>query len=491
MTSITGFHVVAPSTVQVNEEFSLGIKALSEPHFVGAACFTPVPGVAGPYNVSPRGITYMDNVPGEWEGAIRICGEGGYRGPEGLSFKGRPGPYQGDRRPIARVTGLRFVEAGIKRLEVVDPVSGVRGQSNPIEVSAGPLAERLYWGDLHSQTYFSDGLRCPEELYAFARHEAWLDIFGLADHSEWITDRQWEYFVNVTNDCDEPGRFVTLVGQEWTSAKYGHRNLHFPGDRAPCVRSDHPVDGELERLYETARTEGAMVIPHHSANATMGVDWSLGHDPQVERLVEICSVWGISERPAEAGNHRPIRVLGGEREGQHVVDALHRGYRYGFVGGGDIHDSRPGDELHSLQPRPEMYGQLWRQGLMGVWARELTRESIFEALWNRCVYATTNVRTVLRFSVGGEPMGGQVTCPGARALSLQVVGQQTIAQVEIVRNGETVVTFCPPGREVDYQGEDAGTGRNDVYYARITHSGGEMAWSSPVWVNHQPLAGAA
>jgi len=480
--NVTGFYVVAPSTVQVNEAFSVGIKARCDPYFVGASCFTPVSGVGGPYNVSPRGITYMDNVPKEWDGAVELRAEGGYRGPDGLSFKRRCGPYVNDRRPITRLTGLRFTEPGIRRIEVVDTISGTRGLSNPIEVSAEPLTERLYWGDLHCQTYFSDGLRCPEELYAFARHEAFLDIFALADHSEWITDRQWDYFVSVTNDCNDPGAFVTLVGQEWTSMKYGHRNLHFPGDSAPCVRSSHPVDGDLDRLYQIARNEGAIVVPHHSANVTMGVDWSLGHDPEVERLVEIYSVWGSSERTATAGNHRPIRAHGGEKRSQHVLDALQRGYRYGFIGSGDIHDGRPGDELHSLQTQPESYCSLWRQGIMGVWAKKLTRESIFEALWNRRVYATTNVRTILRFSVCGHPMGSEVMHQGPRPIALQVAGQLPVAQVEIVRNGETVIALHPGELNVRYDGQDAGTGSADWYYARITHDNGEMAWSSPVWV---------
>ncbi|MBU0607308.1 MAG: hypothetical protein KKI08_05445, partial [Armatimonadetes bacterium] len=213
----TGFMVVAPSTLQVSEEFALSVKALSEPRSVGAACFRSSPAVVGRYNLSPRGIAYMDNVPERWEGAVALRADEGYRGPEGFSFAGRPGPYAGDTRPITRIEGLSFATPGVKRVTVVDPVSGAQGVSNPIEVTAAAPTERLYWADLHSQTFLSDGLRSPEELYAFARHEAFLDVFALADHTEMITPRQWEYMVGVTNDCNDPGRFVTLVGLEWTN----------------------------------------------------------------------------------------------------------------------------------------------------------------------------------------------------------------------------------------------------------------------------------
>src|SRR5205085_1502670 len=133
----------------------------------------------------------------------------------------------------------------------------------------------------------------------------------------------------------------------------------------------------------------ALVIPHHPANEVMGVDWHLGHDAEVERLVEIHSVWGNSERSAAAGNPYPIRTNGGEQAGRHVVDALRLGRRYGIIAGGDIHDGRPGDELHTRQREPERYSVLRRQGIMGVWAEALTRDAVFEALWRRRVYGTT------------------------------------------------------------------------------------------------------
>ena len=41
----------------------------------------------------------------------------------------------------------------------------------------------------------------------------------------------------------------------------------------------------------------------------------------------------------------------------------------------------------------------------GVWAPELTRAAVFDALRNRRVFATTNTRTLVRFRVAGEPMG--------------------------------------------------------------------------------------
>ena len=478
---VSDFMVVAPSTVVVGEEFSIGVKALAEPYYVGTACYRGIPNLRSPFNFSPRGISYMDNVPPEWDGEIVFDLPSGIRGPKRFSFEGFHGPYKNDKRPIARIGGFYADEPGVTFLTVRDARTDKAKKSNPILARAEASGPRLYWGDLHSQTYFSDGLRCPEELYAFARDEAFLDIFALSDHTEHITDRMWDYFVAVTNDCNEPGRYVTFVGLEWTSREFGHRNVYYPGESGPILRSNDPAQRTLEQIYRVAREHGALVIPHHSANVTMGVDWTLGHDPEVERLVEIHSVWGTSEMPASQGNPRPIRTMGGEKDGQHVVDALRMGRLYGFVGGGDIHDGRPGDELHSLQDKPEQYRLLSRQGIMGVWAEDLTRESVFEALWNRRVYAVSNIRVLLDFTSEGAPMGSVRPADAPRAFCVFAASESPITSVVVMKNGNEFLRERPNRATVTHEFSDQTDHEPASYYVRIEREDGETAWSSPIW----------
>ena len=475
---ITGLSVVAPSVVGVSEAFSIGIKVLCAPR--KCAINRGADPLGSIFNLSYRGIHFLDNVPVGWMGALEVSASEGYDGPHRLDFA----VTEGDKhRPVGRFENLKFTSPGFKFITVRDPLSGLERTSNPIRVTQGPVEERLFWGDLHSQTYLSDGLRSPEELYTFARDEAFLDIFALSDHSEYLTDRQWAYFTDVTNDFNDPGSFTTLVGFEWTKHDPGHRNLYYPGDRGPIARADDPVLGNLEELHKLARDHGALLVPHHSANVVMGVTWEAGHDPEVERLVEIYSIWGNSERPAARGNPRPIRNLQGEKDGRHVQDALSLGYRMGFVGGGDIHDGRPGDELHTVQQKPEGYRDLWRQGIMGVWARELTRPAIFQALMERRTFATTNVRTYLRFSVNGAPMGCTVVGAGPRTISIAAASEVPFARIEIVRSGENIILDEPNERIVEAEFEDSShLAKPAYYYARLTREDGEMAWSSPVWV---------
>lgn len=479
--SPTGVMVVAPSTVTVGEKFSIGLKILREPYTVGTAVSRGYPALKSPFNLSPRGINYMDNAAERWEGTLQVTSDG-LDGPGAVDIQRLPGAFRGDERAIGRVEGYSFTSAGTHTIEVSIPELNISAVSNPVEVTSDEPEMHLYWGDLHSQTYFSDGLRCPEELYSFARDEAFLDIFALADHSDALVGGIWDYMVGTTNLFNDPGRFVTLVGFEWTASDIGHRNVYYPGDDGPVISHTRPDGDTLPKLFELARNEGALLIPHHTSNVTMGVKWDLGHEPTHERLVEIYSVWGNSERPAEQGNPRPIRTLGGEQPGQHVIDALNDGRKMGFVAGGDIHDGRPGDELHNLQTQPEQYHLLHRQGIMGVWMPRLTRGALWEALWNRRCYATTNNRTILRFSVDDAFMGQSILNNGPRTIRIEAKAEVPISRVDIVKNGRDWQTVKPDSPAVEVEETDAEED-SDYYYIRVIRADGEMAWSSPVWVN--------
>src|SRR5690606_866462 len=218
--------VTAPSVVGVNEPFTVGIRLLTTPFFTG---WGPVwqrfgTTVNGSFNVSSRGIRYMDNVLPRFENSVRIEGDEGFSGISTYSFKEGAGPYHNDKRPIRRLDNFKFTTPGVKYIRVVDPETGITGVSNAILVESIPPTDRLYWGNLHCHSIFGDGVRLPEDIYAFARDESFLDVFALTDHTEALTNGQWTYFKQVTNEFNEDGRFVTFLGGEWTSPEHGHKN---------------------------------------------------------------------------------------------------------------------------------------------------------------------------------------------------------------------------------------------------------------------------
>ncbi len=215
----------------------------------------------------------------------------------------------------------------------------------------------------------------------------------------------------------------------------------------------------------------------------MGVDWSLEHDPEVERLVEIYSCWGNSERSSAAGNSRSIhKAMGGEKKGSFVVDALQRGRRYGIIASGDVHDGRMGDALHGQQAQPVNYKFAQPGGLVGIWANALTREAIFDALWNRRVYGTTGARILVQFNIAGHPMGSSIKHRGKLTVNVKGASEVPIAHLALVKNGEDYQTEKLNVKEILWESSIVPTGSTDSYYVRLTRTDGQMAWSSPIWV---------
>lgn len=482
-----GIAVTAPSTVGINERFSLGIRVLTNPFnskWIPRWQRTQST-VDGPFNESSRGIHYIENVLPGWEGTVNISGNEGYRGLNSYSFSEGKGPYQFDKRPVRRLEGFSFTTPGIKYINVVDPVTGIMGLSNPIVVEGSAPKERLFWGELHCHSFFGDGIRTPEELQSFARDESFLDIFALTDHVEALSDAQWNYFREVCNTFDEPGKFVSFNGGEWTSAQYGHHNFIYPGNEGPILRCTDPDNDTLEKLYASAKKYGALIIANHPASAGWGFDWMKGHDPEVERLVEVYSNGGSYEMPSGPGHDFPTRKVKNPSPGNYTVDGLKKGFRLGMIGTGDVHDGRPGDSLHALQKSPESYKDILEDGLMGVWAGQLTRQSVFNALWNRRVYGTTNNRTWLKFSINGQPMGSEFSTTGKLNIKVEAASSLNIQRVELIKEGEVVQYFEPGKMQMVWDPKGESLRKDTWYYVRLIMDNENLAWSSPVWVNRE------
>ena len=482
----TAIHCVAPSRVAVGESFAIKVKMLGPIRKItcSGAWNDRKPTLHGPFNLNvARQIQYHDNCLPEWRGKLALDAGTALSGPEEVTFDGtHQGVFPGDKRPIRTCAGFRLNTPGVHFIRLVDEGSGVEGYSNPIFVTEEIPTTRIFWGDPHWQTFFSDGLRCPEELYAFARDEGFLDFGAITDHMEGVTDRQWDYFQAVTNDYNEPGRFVTLIGQEWTNhnpavGAPGHRNIYYRGDGGPVLRSTAPDCNTLEKLWrklDALSDIEALAIPHHSANVVMGVDWTQGWNPRYEKAVEIHSVWGSSERPMDDGNIMAIQHLGGEMRGRHVVEALRRGYRFGFVGGGDIHDGRPGDALHSESYLPGPTG-FWPAGYTAVLTPSLTRDAVFDAIRDRNTYATTQTRIYLDATFREAESG----C----SLDITATSEEGIREAAIVVHGEDVqkLPSDEDQRIISRKNLPVPIEPDSFCYVRITTERNNMAWSSPRW----------
>lgn len=375
------------------------------------------------------------------------------------------------------------------RIEVTEPTSGLKDISNPSRVESAPGTEHIHWGILHGM-FFNQ--RPLDYYFEYARDIAALDFCAGQHFSyEAALPGVWNRTRETVSRYYDPGKFVTFLGVECDPGPCGHkiilyRDTEVPpllAERRPAVRLGAFLRRELdpdtihcntvEELWQALHALGegrAMVTAHHTA------DWGY-HDPALQRLAEIYSKWGTCEYP---GNPLDLRPANPPRE--YVQEPLKRGYHLGMIAGGDTHDSRPGNQA------PEPFGLEFPDGLTAVFATSLTREAIWEALWQRRTYGTTGARILLHFEVNDTPMGGEVGQEGPVEIKIEAVGTAPIQSIELIRDNQAIRRWQKCGEQVrlEYADETLPSGRGHFYYVRLTQIDGQMAWSSPVWTITMP-----
>jgi len=326
----------------------------------------------------------------------------------------------------------------------------------------------------------------------------------------------WDDVINAAEEFNDPGRFTTFIGFEWTSLVKGanmHRNVIFRdnGDRArqvvpyttfAPVGSIDPLD--LYKYLENyeAKTNGAAMAFAHNGNLSNGIMFPV--DAQYsgrkidkfyveqrakwERMYEITQIKGDGEAHPflspddefadygtwDVGNLDLSEAKTNDMlAGEYAREALKSGlvleaklgtnpYKFAISGATDSHTSLPTAEEDNFfgkhtgyEPSPERLthpfmknknGEIfsWQQvasGYTGVWAKENTRASLFDAMDRKETYATTGPRMMVRFFGGwdytkqdlnsrqpafagyskGVPMGGDLTAaPDGKSPSFMV-----------------------------------------------------------------------
>jgi len=345
-----------------------------------------------------------------------------------------------------------------------------------------PSIFNLYWGDIHGHSNKSDGRGSVDEYYKYARDIVKLDISAVSDHGTHLTGHimtqtDWKLIRDTAKYYYQPNEFVTFSGYEWTAENnpYCHHNIYYltDDDELPLIPAkENPNFYYTEDIYallDLIRASGKdfIMIPHHG----LGDGRYQIPNPSERVAAEICSIHGRSE----FYHNQPIRTwfLNGYGNTQ---DVLKTGARLGVISNSDTHRSLPGE---------------W--GIFGVYAENLTRESIFDSIKKRRTYGTTGARIGLWFDINGYIMGEEFSLFENPTIYVKVKGEKNIDKIEIIKHIEnssmypfpTVHSEYPGQREFEFYWIDTNFTENSLYYIRVTQEDGEMAWSSPIWVNKE------
>lgn len=264
---------------------------------------------------------------------------------------------------------------------------------------------------------------------------------------------------------DAPGRFVALLGYEWTSWIQGHRHVLYFEDAGEVLSALDPSYESPPGLWEGLRDMRSLTVGHHPAGGPIALNWDFAPDPRLEPVVEIVSEHGSSEA---LDSPLPLRSV---FSGHFVRDALDRGHRLGFIGSSDSHDGHPG----CVRREP---GEPC--GLAAILSEDRTREGVLEALRARRVYATSGPRILLWIELDGQPMGSILDAAPSRDLAVEVAGTSAVSRVEIIRSGVVVESIAGDGRdEVGFERRLQDLRGGEYLYVRAVQDDGAAAWSSP------------
>jgi hypothetical protein len=315
-------------------------------------------------------------------------------------------------------------------------------------------ADQTFWADLHGQSGETVGINSIEEYFTFARDIALLDACAHQANDFQIKDAFWDKINATTRAFNEPGRFVTFPGYEWSAntAVGGDHNVHFRDEGRAIIRSSHAMiedrcrlqtdANDLAALYAALAQEDCVLFAHVGGRPA---NLAAAHDPRLRTAVELHSDWGTFEWM--------------------IHDSFRLGHRVGVVCNSDVHKGRPG----ASYPGAASFGALG--GLTCFRAASLDRNGLFEAMRRRSHYGTTGVRMHLDVQLdfdspaeiyhldpatGASPQGrsrraemGEIvrsSCETATAI-ISVAAGSPILSIDLFTASRIAATFRSYGRD--------------------------------------------
>ncbi len=400
---------------------------------------------------------------------------------------------------------LYFNEPGVYTIQLKNMATNEVFRSFPIRCFSEQQGS-LFWGLLHGESERVDSTENIESCLRHFRDEKGFNFFGTSpfENQEETSNEVWKSINQNIADFYEEDRFTTISGLQWVGSPKteGTRTLLFNKEQKQVLRKKDAKFASLQKLYKSFAPKELISIPCF----TMAKGYEYNFEdfaPDFERVVEIYNAWGSSENTAKEGNTVPITGpaktgINETAEGS-IQRALLKNCRFGFVAGGLDDRDIYADLFDSDQTQ-------YPPGLTAIIAKEHTRDSLFEALYNRSCYATTGERMLLGFNISGIAMGKETSTAEKAGFLVNrhivgyAAGTTTLSKVEIIRNGEVIKTFTPDHYAFEFTFDDMEALEKIAikskdkrppfifYYIRATQEDGHMAWSSPIWIDLLPVA---
>jgi hypothetical protein len=328
---------------------------------------------------------------------------------------------------------------------------------------------RIARGDVHRHTDLSwDGNRDGSlwDAYRYALDAAAFDYLGVCDHyAGQAIPYHWWLIQKAADIFTIAERFAPLYSYERSLPfPNGHRNVLFAERGRPVlVASTAEEKGEegAAKLYAYLRRFGGITTAHTTATGA-GTDWR-DNDAEVEPVVEIYQGYRNNYETEEG----PRRAEAGERN-RYAAGLVSNAWSKGFWLG--VQSSSDHVSTHI--------------SYAAAYVERLTRGAILDAFRARRTYAATD-NLIVDWRMGDRFMGERVRSTEGAAFKAFVRGTAPIARLAVIRNDRVIHTARGSGTEVSLTFADTSPEPKAYYYIRVEQEDGQLAWSSPIWVERQ------
>ena len=348
--------------------------------------------------------------------------------------------------------------------------------------TADGMPIRVFFGNLHSHTSYSDGLSKPEAAFEHARDVAGLDFLALTEHNHrsagsangrriaFHNDRykgpRSDALIPVAERLTQSGSFVALYGQEFSSISEGNHMNVFD---VPEVISDSDVsNGFFRRLIDTW-LPGNLDSSGEPALLQLNHPWSSSSPNSLEYGRDDYSPFATWVAKVDA-HAQLIEVINGpsHKDGSGREPAVINGREYRRYLKTGFHLAPTANQDNHF----ETWGSI-TDARTGVLATTLDKASILGALKQRRAYASLDKNLRVVMTVQNELLGSIIN-------SVPASGEELAIGMSLIDDDEPEATYWVEVFADNVEGDSADSGTSLVAtYGPIEVTEDTTEWDLP------------
>ncbi|MBS1651245.1 MAG: T9SS type A sorting domain-containing protein [Bacteroidetes bacterium] len=345
-----------------------------------------------------------------------------------------------------------------------------------------------YFGNIHSQTSYSDGnkdsatslITTPGQAYTYAKASQHVDFYGVSDHNHLSagmkSPNHYHMGIAQANAANQDGSFVAMYGQEWgVISGGGHVVVYGTDSLMGWDSGDYDIyvaQNDYATLWNKIVTRPATFAYLAHPQQT---DYTNLFTSSYNNVADAAIV-GMAARsgPAFSTNNSYSNPSTSDFTARYD-EALSLGYHLGIGLDHDTHNSVFGRQT---------------AGRLVVIAPALTRYNVMDAIKNMRIYSSDDWAVQVNFNIQNQPMGSVFTSSTVPTLSVSVFDPagSAVSSIEVhygVPGSGSLPTVLTTGSGNSFSyTHNISSGSTYYYYCKITQADGDVIWTSPIWYTY-------